>query len=239
MAQLSPQLALRIGLAARALPDVPPARLMRVLIDALQFPLTDQKLRSITVKQLRAARQGDLWTISPAEMETAARYLWDRAGVDIIDPSIPALEPYQDGDMPGSVRVAIASNDGLECNGDFGTCLRYLVFQVSATQSRLIDVRATGGEKGANDRAAWRAELVHDCQLIFVATVGIRAAAKLVKPDTYLLTHAQAGSAADAITGVQRVLRDGPPPWLAKIVRTGMPNTALSAWQFALQRRAA
>jgi nitrogen fixation protein NifX len=239
MAQLSPQLALRIGLAARTLPDVPPARLMRVLLAALAYPLTDQKLKSITVKQLRTARQGDLRAISSTEMEAAARYLWDRAGVDIIDPSIPAPEPYRDGDMPGAVRVAIASNDGLECNGDFGNCLRYLVFQVSTTQSRLIDVRATGGEKAADDRAAWRADVVHDCQLIFATSIGIRTAAKLVKGDTYLVTQGQSGSAAEAIASIQRVLRNGPPPWLAKIAGTGTPNRVAPSRHFAPQRRAA
>ena len=156
-------------------------------------------------------------------MEVAAQYLWDRAGVDIIDPSIPAIEPYHAGDLPGSVRLAIASNDGLELNGDFGTCLRFLVFQVSATQSRLIAVRATGGEKGADDRNAWRADLVDDCQLIFVSSIGIRAAAKLVKGGTYLVNQSQAGTAADAVASVQRVLRDGPAPWLAKVAQAGVP----------------
>jgi nitrogen fixation protein NifX len=41
---LSEDIALRIGLAARALPDTDPARLLRVLSDAVGLPPTAAKL---------------------------------------------------------------------------------------------------------------------------------------------------------------------------------------------------
>ena len=230
MATLCPELALRIGLAARALPAVTPALLMPVLIDALQLPLTDRKLKSLTVQQLRSARRGALRRLPIAALETAIRYLADRAGVDIIDPTIPAPTPYRDGDLPGSVRVAIASNSGLDLDADFGRCARFLVYQVARDAALLVAVRGTAGDKGADDRVTWRVDLVRDCQLIFATSIGVRPAAKLVQNGAFLVRDPQLNTAADAVASIQRVLRSGPPPWLAKLVNLTPTTTHTAEW---------
>ena len=36
--------------------------------------------------------------------------------------SLPCVEPYRVGDIPGSVRVAVASNEGENLDGHFGNC---------------------------------------------------------------------------------------------------------------------
>ena len=59
--------------------------------------------------------------------------------------NIPTPQPYTDGDMPDSIRVACASNSGDLLNGHFGSCERFLVYQVSQAEYRLIDVRDVGG----------------------------------------------------------------------------------------------
>ena len=215
MAKLSEDLALRIGLAARAL-QVPPARLVPVLIDALKLPLTDQKLKALTLPQLQTAKRGDLGHFRKRALEEALAYLADRAGVDIIDTAIPPLEPYHDGDLPGSVRVAIASNEGLMLDGDFGTCLRYLIYQVSSAESRLIDVRGTAGEKSARKRPVWRAERIGDCQLLLARSVGNRAMAPLVHQGIYPVTYLKTMTAPVALYAVRQMLRSNPPPWLTK-----------------------
>ena len=53
---LSRELALRIGLAAKALPDVDARELLTVLVNRLGTPLTDKKLREITVTDLHPIR---------------------------------------------------------------------------------------------------------------------------------------------------------------------------------------
>ncbi len=227
MSELSPQLALRIGLAARALPNVTPACFVRILLDAVRMPLTDQKLKALSARQLRMAGRGALRSVPGANLDRALQYLWDRAGVDIEDPAIPRPQPYRDGDLPGSVRVAVASDQGLALDGDFGTCARFLVFQVSPTASRLIAVRGTAGGNGADDRSAWRADLIRDCRILFVARIGIRGHAKLVKHGTFVVPDPAGGSAWTAVEGLARVLRDGPPPWIGKLTARRALNPAL------------
>ena len=46
----------------------------------------------------------------------------------------PALEPYEDGDMPGSIRVAVASDKDEEINAHFGYC-RFLIYQLARTSA--------------------------------------------------------------------------------------------------------
>ena len=227
MSSLCPRLALRIGLASRAMPTVTPAHLMHVLVDALKLPLTDQKLKSLTLRQLRTAARSSLRTIPLDQLETALRYLSDRATVDILDPDIPKPTPYREGDMPGSVRVAIATDRGLYLDGQFSECTRFLVYQVSGSVTRLIAVRGTAGDRGATDRHAWRARLIRDCPVVFVAGIGIRGHSHLVHNGAYVVRHPRAGAATDALESLQQVLRDGPPPWLAKLTAWPVANPVI------------
>ena len=53
----SREVALRIGLAARTLPDIEPAQLMQVLVKALGMPLSEEKLTRLTVRELQEAAE--------------------------------------------------------------------------------------------------------------------------------------------------------------------------------------
>ena len=55
---LSRELALRIGLAAQAMPDIEAKQLLDVLTQQLAMPLTRSKLESITLEQLKSAADG-------------------------------------------------------------------------------------------------------------------------------------------------------------------------------------
>lgn len=224
-AGLSPQLALRIGLAARALPAVAPGRLVSVLLDLLRHPLTDQKLKGLTVHQLRD--QPGFEQIPVPQIKTALAYLWDRAGVDILDPAVPAPEVLREGDMPRSVRIALASDHGELMDGQFGRCLRFLVYQVAADQARLVDVRGTAAAKAAFDGNAWRVERLRDCQLVYVAGIGLPSMAGLMKAGIYPV-KSPARSAGEILKEIRTVLREAPPPWLGK----AMGLDELARWRF-------
>lgn len=226
MSALSPQLALRIGLAARTL-RIAPAQLMPVLIRALKLPLTDQKLKRLTVAQLHVAGQGVFAAQQAKALDQAILYLQDRAGVDIIDPAIPPVSPYREGDLPGSIRIAVASNEGLSLDGDFGDCVRFLIYQVSRQESRLIDVRGTAGEKGVAKRLVWRTALIQDGQVLLARSIGIRSVAQLVHLDVYPVTDLLPATAPEAIDDLRRVLRNSPPPWLAKIMGLELTGSAV------------
>ncbi len=223
MSTLPDQLALRIGLAAQAMPNVSPACLVRVLLEVLRYPLTDQKLKQLTVQQLRRASGGVLRSVPRAALEQALAYLHDRKSEDVLDPSISPVMAYQEGDMPGSVRLAIASNRGEVLNGDFASCLRFLVYQVGLHEARLIDVRGTAGSKGQREPLIWRAQLISDCHMVFMTSVNMAAMATIIKSSIHPVRRNSGETAQALIEEVQQVLGGRAlPPWLNKLV--SQPN---------------
>ncbi len=214
---LSRELALRIGLAARMLPDTDPQRLVRVLMDAVGLPFTMAKLEKITVKDLKTAADGELNGVETEYLKQAVRCLWGEVG----DPSGEVLQPkpvaYQEGEMPGSIRVACASNTGEMLDGHFGSCARFLIYQVSQDEARLVDVRAAKGE-GDADKNAFRAGLLFDCQVLYVQSIGGPAAAKVVRGGVHPIKWPDGGEAGSALKQLQDVLGGSPPPWLAKVM---------------------
>jgi len=215
---LSEDIALRIGLAARVLPDTDPARLLRVLSDAVGLPPTLAKLDGLSVKTLKAAADGELAEINAGSLKQALALLKGQ-GAEDVEP-VPDIEPYADDDLPGSVRVACASNGGELLDGHFGSCRRFLVYQVAANGFRLIDVRSIDNSSGEfqDDKNAYRAGLIKDCQVLYVASIGGPAAAKVVKLDIHPIKFPDGGNAREHIAALSAVLADKAPPWLAKIM---------------------
>jgi nitrogen fixation protein NifX len=216
-AALSRELALRIGLAARALPDTDAKRLLSVLTDCIGLPITEQKIVGINLKSLKTAQAGEFLDVDEPLLTHALSIL--KSGLDT-HPEVSKQEAYIDGDMPGSVRIACASNDGVNVDGHFGSCSQFLIYQVSADEARLIDIRNTviPDDLEVEDKNVFRAELIQDCQVLYIASVGGPAAAKIVK----LGIHPIKLSAIDPITEVvdqlQNVIAGTPPPWLAKVM---------------------
>ena len=120
--------------------------------------------------------------------------------------------------MPDSIRVACASDTGEELDGHFGAAQRFLIYQVSAVEHRLIDVRTVGETRLSDDKNADRAALIADCQVLYVASIGGPAAAKVVKKDIHPIKDDRGGSARDRMLALQHILADKAPPWLAKVM---------------------
>lgn len=209
--------ALRIGLAARQL-DVAGAVLVQALAGKFGLPLSEARFSGMTVSDLREilagdhADEGGCVGVSDDNLKQAVRLLW---GVGVIGSELPPLDAYCEGDMPGSIRVAMASNSGEELDGHFGSCERFLVYQVASTELRLLAVRPTLEADGAEDRNAARAHLVGDCQVVYVQSIGGPAAAKVVRAGAHPVKVPQAGSARTILLRLQETLKN-PPPWLAK-----------------------
>lgn len=212
---ISEDIALRIGLAARTLPDVAPAGLLRVLADSIGLPPTAEKLAGLRVKDLKSAADGELADIDTDSLKAALAFLKGEGMADFDPP--PALDAYTEGDMPGSIRVACASNAGEALDGHFGSARYFLIYQVSARETRLIEARKAD-DSGAEDKSAYRAELIRDCQVLYTASIGGPAAAKVVKAETHPIKDANGGSARDRMVSLQGVLASKPPPWLAKVM---------------------
>jgi nitrogen fixation protein NifX len=214
-AAISDDIALRIALAARVLPDVGAARLIRVIEEAIGLPPTAQKLGTLTVKDLKSALGDKFADVEIEALTLAVAILKGEANPDADPP--PLLETYAEGDMPDSVRVACASNAGELLDGHFGSAKRFLVYQVSASENRLIDIRVPDDAQ-ADDKNAYRAQLIADCQVLYVASIGGPAAAKVVKADVHPIKDPKGGPARERIHALQQVLATKAPPWLAKVM---------------------
>lgn len=227
----SREAALRIALAARALNGLDVRALVGALAEKYDLPLTETKLSRITVEDLRAILAGDHAEqschvgVDPEILKAAVRLFWGQ-GVEGSD--LPAVEPYSDGEMPGSIRVAVAANRGENLDGHFGSCERFLVYQVSRTAMKLIDVRSALDSENAEDKNAARAAMIGDCQLVFVQSIGGPAAAKVVRAGVHPVKKPAGGPARDILAELQSRL-DNPPPWLAQAM--GLPAATLARFE--------
>lgn len=212
---ISKDVALRIALAARALPDTEPAKLLKVLADIIGLPPTPKKLSTLVIKDFKAACDGEFSSIDDNAVKTAIEFLKGEKGFNEIDDT-PEIDAYNDGDMPDSVRIAFASNKAEELDGHFGSCSRFLVYQINADEIRLIDVRSTSGPEARDDKNAFRADLISDCQVLFVASIGGPAAAKVVRAGVHPMKYPDGGSAREHLEALQKIIVSSPPPWLAK-----------------------
>lgn len=219
---ISRDVALRIGLASRALPDIESAALMQVLVKALGMPLTEEKLSRLTVRELQEAAD-TLFNQTPLPaIKQALDFLWGKTTIEVSDEALPKPQAYADGDMPGSIRLAVASNNGEKLDGHFGTCARFLIYQVSPEESRLVGIRSISSALEKNeDKNALRADLIADCDVLYVVSIGGPAAAKVVKQDIHPIKFPHGGDAAEAVAELKNTLATNPPPWLAKVMGKG------------------
>lgn len=225
---ISDEVALRIGLAARALPSVSVGDLIEALHRSLGDTLDEAALSKITVGSLKKAfgqttglegDEDDEAQTDVAALKEAVRILWGEVG----DPDkLPRPEPYREGDMPGSVRVAVASNSGERLDGHFGSAARYLIYQVSATEIRLVDVRSAAAADTSGDKNTFRVNLIKDCCAVYLVSIGGPAAAKVIKADIHMIPIPDGGEARQIVKDLQGVLATSPPPWLAKILGVGV-----------------
>ena len=223
---ISNEVALRIALAARVLPDVSVKDLITALQVNLDDDLTEESLSKITVTQLKRSF-GNIYEVDSewegedadnrdiAAFKEAVKILWGETGY--CEQELP-LEPYQEGDMPNSIRIAVASNTGEQLDGHFGSCHRYLIYQLSAAEIRLIDVRSALEADLAEEKNRFRVNLIRDCAVVYVVSIGGPAAAKVIQAYIYPMKVEQGGNIREILADLQKAIATSPPPWLAKIL---------------------
>ncbi len=223
---LSDEVALRIALAAKALPGITLRELIEGLQSSIGHVIDETTLSKMTVTNLKTAvgqtynldgeEDGEDSRFSLPELKEAVRILWGET-VDEA-PALPVIEPYQEGDIPDSIRIAIASNTKEELDGHFGSCLRYLIYQLSATEMKLIDIRSAVDADLSDDKNGFRVNLIKDCHVLYIVSIGGPAAAKVIKAGIYPMKVIEGGSARQILSDLQKVISTSPPPWLAKIL---------------------
>lgn len=212
--------ALRIALAARAMPGISVGQLLEILHQRIDGELTEESLQTVTVTDLKTGfasadgeEDGEDIGIGLPAMKDAVRILWGEHVSEAL-PQPVALDSLAEG----SIRVAIASNNGERLDGHFGSCLRFLIYQVSPSGKALVAIRSALEADFAEDKNAYRAELIEDCQVLYVVSIGGPAAAKVVKTGIYPMKKIDGGHADEILAELQQVMASAPPPWLAKLL---------------------
>jgi nitrogen fixation protein NifX len=223
---ISDEVALRIALAARVLPDVSVSDLIYALRSHLGEQIDEEKLSKLTVTQLKTAigqtysldgeEDGEESTIALDILKEAVRILWGEVEDVGAETGASNLEIFENQGGLDSIRVAIASNNEEQLDGHFGSCLRYLIYQLSAQELKLVDIRSAQGAATAEDKNAFRVELIKDCQVLYVVSIGGPAAAKVIKGNIYPMKIDKGAEARVILQDLQRVINTSPPPWLAK-----------------------
>ncbi|MCK6390519.1 MAG: dinitrogenase iron-molybdenum cofactor biosynthesis protein [Azonexus sp.] len=231
----SREAALRIALAARALNGLDVKAFVGALLDKLEAPLSEGKLAKLTVEDLRVLLAGDFAEqgchvgVDGEALKEAVRLLW---GEGLENQDFPAVAPYTEGEMPGSIRVAVAANRGENLDGHFGSCDRFLIYQVGQEAIRLIGVRSTAEADAEEDKNAARSALINDCQIVYVQSIGGPAAAKVVRAGVHPVKKPEGGAIREVLVELQGRL-SSPPPWLAQIM--GVPAASLARFEEGLE----
>ena len=213
---LTEELAVRIGLAARALPGNDVQQLMFALVELLDMPLTAAKLESVSMDDLQEEAKIELSALDEDCLAEALSYLHGKHPALAATLNLPEVQPSLED--ASAIKVACASNNADLLDGHFGSCLRFLVYEVTANEMRLVDIRAVTEAPEDADKNTWRANIIADCQVLYVGSIGGPAAAKVVRAGIHPIKHPEVLPAADAVLRLQGVIGDGAPPWLAKIM---------------------
>lgn len=209
--------ALRVALAARELGELPVKELVSALAARLDLPLTEAKLKTVTVADLQMILQGDDVVetgTAKDQLKQVVRLLW---GEGVSGSELPVPAAYAEGELPGSIRVACASNKDELLDGHFGSCERFLIYQVSPAEARLIALRPTLEADHAEDRNVARAALINDCQVVYVQSIGGPATAKVVRAGIHPVKVGAGSTAPETLVKLRQAL-NSPPPWLARIM---------------------
>jgi nitrogen fixation protein NifX len=189
--------------------------------------LTEAKLNSLKVRDLKTGADGALEEIDGAVLRLALHALHGEEEA-LAHTAIPVPHAHDTGLLPDSIRIACASNHGERLDGHFGSCARFLIYQVSATEARLIAVRpAPVVTRLSVDHSAERVALISDCDLLCVLSIGGPAAARVVNSGVHPFKRPQAEDISALLHELQPVLASDPPPWLARIMGRTVPDRLL------------
>jgi hypothetical protein len=83
---------------------------------------------------------------------------------------------------------------------------------------QLIDVRSAVEADLADDKNRFRVNLIQDCAIVYVVSIGGPAAAKVIQGNIYPMKKEQGGSAREILAQLQSAIATSPPPWLAKLL---------------------
>ncbi|MFP4338612.1 MAG: NifB/NifX family molybdenum-iron cluster-binding protein [Halothece sp.] len=210
--QFSKEVAFRITLATKVLPQVSPKTLIEGLQTHLGTEISEESLDQLTIPDLKTILSNITEENELSGVEEAVPIL--RGETANYQDWFPIEEKIEDSQ---SIQVAIASNNPEKLDGHFGSCDYYLIYQLTPETMRLIDVRLAIESDLAKEKTAFRVNLIKDCEILYLVSIGGPAAAKVVHANIYPLKKEEGGEAREFLAQLQSAIALSPPPWLAKI----------------------
>ncbi|MEM0912003.1 MAG: NifB/NifX family molybdenum-iron cluster-binding protein [Pseudomonadota bacterium] len=211
--------ALKIALAARSLATVSVNELLVGLSKCIDGELTEKSLSNLSVEELLSAINPIVEVpLALNDINDAIRIFRGERDLDAL-PLVPVATATPTESIPAnSVKVAVASNNADLFDGHFGSCLRFLIYQVNRENYNLVDIRSAIPTELEEDKNKARADLIDDCDVVYMVSVGGPAAAKIIRAGIYPIKKPEGETAPQIIQELQTVMNDSPPPWLAKIM---------------------
>jgi len=130
------------------------------------------------------------------------------------------VKPTEEKDM--TVKIAFASNDRRLVNQHFGAAEAFAIFEMSETDSRLMEVAefietAMDGHEG---KLAAKVELLDGCAAVYCNAVGASAIQQLLAKGIQPM-RVDEGAAIDGLLScLQKSMQSEPPLWLTKHLKT-------------------
>jgi nitrogen fixation protein NifX len=128
--------------------------------------------------------------------------------------------------------VAFASTDGKTIDEHFGRAGKFSVYDISGEGHRFLEVRtfaegvdqAVVGtrelEQDHDDAVRSKVDKLADCKLIYLTEIGGPSAARLVKKGIMPMKMKEPVSIEAALKQLGETIRQSPPPWLRKAMKT-------------------
>jgi nitrogen fixation protein NifX len=121
------------------------------------------------------------------------------------------------------MKVAFTTSDRIHINAHFGWAKAFEVYEVSDQGYQFVQTLHFDGdlkEDGNEDKLLPKIEALHDCTIVYVASIGGSAAARLIKNRiTPIKARSEEDTITDLLDHLVETLKGSPPPWLRKALQ--------------------
>lgn len=130
------------------------------------------------------------------------------------------------------MKVAFATTDGINVDEHFGRCGMFAIYDMTEDGHHFIEMRkfAEGMDKAVSDTkdggplhdsaVQGKVDRLVDCKLIFLTEIGGPSAARLVKKGIMPMKVKEIISIESALNQLMITIKQSPPPWLKKALKT-------------------
>lgn len=125
-----------------------------------------------------------------------------------------------------TIRVAFASSDRRCVNQHFGAAQAFVIYAVEENRSELLEVAQfhEAPMDGHEGKLAAKIALLSGCAAVFCQAVGASAIQQLMAVGVQPVKVFEGTRIEDLIGSLQQQLREGPPRWLLKAMRSQRPS---------------